>query len=489
MRQINLYSKTCYRVKHQGKLSDIIKEDIGVNQGGNTSPLLFNKYMFDLKDYLDNSTGVCTLEEMVVHMLWADDLFMVSTSPVHAQKQLDGLSSFTAPNQIVANDIKTKYMVFGKSDTFTLRLNGKRIKRVKSSKCLGFILNSVQSLNGDIFRENPNYLKDKAQKSVFSFLNRVKRIGNASPKCIFNLYECLTQPILLYGSDIWGFSKSNISSIDLLLNWFLRIVLGVKQGTSIPMLLGESGIFPPSVYCHINVIMYYIRLNKLPQGSVLKSIFLDVQMQNSLCISNNWCSNVISLALQYGLDIDNLSYNNETKKYVKNIVKDKFVTDWHHALNFRPGLRLYRLFKHEFKCEPYLQNIKNKNLRKMFTRLRTNSHSLEIERGRYVNRNESDRICTFCAVIENEFHFVMICSLYNNIRCDLFNEVTKLFPFICQYTPYERFLFFMGYDDKRLHLLFSKFVYKAFDIRSGVVLAPPAADDVCQSSALSCTWG
>ena len=479
---INLYSKTCYRVKHQGKLSDIIKEDIGVNQGGNTSPLLFNKYMFDLKDYLDNSTGVCTLEEMVVHMLWADDLFMVSTSPVHAQKQLDGLSSFTAPNQLVANDIKTKYMVFGKSDTFTLRLNGKRIKRVKSSKCLGFILSSVQSLNGDIFRENPNYLKDKAQKSVFSFLNRVKRIGNASPKCIFNLYECLTQPILLYGSDIWGFSKSNISSIDLLLNWFLRIVLGVKQGTSIPMLLGESGIFPPSVYCHINVIMYYIRLNKLPQGSVLKSIFLDVQMRKNLCISNNWCSNVISLALQYGLDVDNLSYNNETKKYVKNIVKDKFVTDWHHALNFRPGLRLYRLFKHEFKCEPYLQNIKNKNLRKMFTRLRTNSHSLEIERGRYVNRNESDRICTFCAVIENEFHFVMICSLYNNIRCDLFNEVTKLFPFICQYTPYERFLFFMGFDDKRLHLLFSQFVSKAFDIRSGVVLAPPTGDDVCQSS-------
>ena len=43
---INLYSKTCYRVKHQGKLSDIIKEDIGVNQGGNTSPLLFLKIIW-----------------------------------------------------------------------------------------------------------------------------------------------------------------------------------------------------------------------------------------------------------------------------------------------------------------------------------------------------------------------------------------------------------------------------------------------------------
>ena len=50
---INLYSKTCYRIKHQGKLSDLIQEDIGVIQGGNTSPMWFNKYLSDLKYYLD----------------------------------------------------------------------------------------------------------------------------------------------------------------------------------------------------------------------------------------------------------------------------------------------------------------------------------------------------------------------------------------------------------------------------------------------------
>ena len=57
---MSLYSKTSYRVKHQGKTSNLIYENIGVLQGGNTSPLLFNKYLSDLKYYLDNSTGVCT---------------------------------------------------------------------------------------------------------------------------------------------------------------------------------------------------------------------------------------------------------------------------------------------------------------------------------------------------------------------------------------------------------------------------------------------
>ena len=479
---ISLYSKTSYRVKHEGKLSELITESIGVLQGGNTSPLLFNKYMFDLKDYLDNSTGVCTLEEIIVHMLWADDLFMVSTAPEHAQKQLDDLAAYTSPNQLIANEIKTKFMVFGNSDTFTLRLNGKRIKRVKSSKCLGIIVNSIQTLQGDIFRVNPEYLKDKARKSVFSFINRVKRIGTTSPKCMFNLYECLTQPILLYGSDLWGFSKTSTASIDLLLNWFLRLVLGVKQGTCIPMLLGESGVYPPSILCHINVILYYIRLNNLPHGSVLKSVFLDVQMQDSMSVNNNWCTHVNSLALQYGLNINNLLFNNETKIYVKSTIKEKFVTDWHVKLNNRPGLRLYKLFKHDFGYEPYLQNIKNTNFRKMFTRLRTSSHFLEIERGRYVNKNVSDRLCTMCDNVEDEFHFVMICPLYNSIRCDLFNEINVLFPFISQYSLHEQFLFLMGFNDSKLHYIFSKFISDAFNIRSGVVLTLPAADVVCQPS-------
>ena len=205
-------------------------------------------------------------------------------------------------------------------------------------------------------------------------------------------------------------------------------------------------------------------------------------MQNSLSINNNWCSNVDCLAQQYGLNINNLPFNNETKMYVKHVIKEKFVADWHDKLNTRPGLRLYKLFKHEFRCEPYLENIKNKNLRKMFTRLRTNSHFLEIERGRYVNKPELDRCCTICDTIENEFHFVMICPLYNDSRCDLFSEITVLFPFISQYSLYEQFLFLMGFDDPKLHCIFSKFISNAFNVRSGVALTLPAADDVCQSS-------
>ena len=50
----NLYTKTCFRVKCNGKVSPPIIDSLGVTQGGITSGLLFRKYMSDLSDYLRN---------------------------------------------------------------------------------------------------------------------------------------------------------------------------------------------------------------------------------------------------------------------------------------------------------------------------------------------------------------------------------------------------------------------------------------------------
>ena len=58
-------------------------------------------------------------------MLWVDDPYMVSSKPDHAQRQLDGLSKFCAPNQMIANEAKTKFMTFGKEKHVSLKLNDK----------------------------------------------------------------------------------------------------------------------------------------------------------------------------------------------------------------------------------------------------------------------------------------------------------------------------------------------------------------------------
>ena len=54
----NLYTKTRFRVKCNREISDIVRENLGVNQGGNASPILFRKYLSDIKEYLDEYTGI-----------------------------------------------------------------------------------------------------------------------------------------------------------------------------------------------------------------------------------------------------------------------------------------------------------------------------------------------------------------------------------------------------------------------------------------------
>ena len=255
----NLYTKTKYRVKCNGEISDPIRENIGVNQGGNASPILFRRYLSDIKEYLDEYTGISLSDEIILHMLWADDLYMVSCNPAHAQRQLDGLSRFCATNQMLANETKTKYMVFGKETHFSLNLNGKLLEKVRSHKCLGNIISEKKPITGDIFGGNYDYLCDKARQSTFAMLSKVKNL-KIPPRCTSYMYQNLVQPILLYGSDIWGISLTAQKSVDKVFHWFMKLMLHVTQNTSNVMLVGEVGMFPPSVLCHRNTLMYFIRI-------------------------------------------------------------------------------------------------------------------------------------------------------------------------------------------------------------------------------------
>ena len=93
--------------------------------------MLFRQYMADPGDYLLNENGLCITDDITVHLLWADDLVLVSDSEIGLQKQLNGILSFCANNCMVVNELKTKAMVFGPhSGPLNIHLNGHPIETV-----------------------------------------------------------------------------------------------------------------------------------------------------------------------------------------------------------------------------------------------------------------------------------------------------------------------------------------------------------------------
>ena len=147
----NLYGKTHFRVKCNGRLSAPIDSNFGVNQGGIASGLMFQKYMSDLSTYLFKEYGIVIPNEIIAYILWAVDLILFSNSATGLQKQLNCLLKLCSNNKIIVNEIKTKAMCIGTKEPFNVYFNRKPIEQVHQYKYLGVIVRSVNRLNQDIF--------------------------------------------------------------------------------------------------------------------------------------------------------------------------------------------------------------------------------------------------------------------------------------------------------------------------------------------------
>jgi hypothetical protein len=70
------------------------------------------------------------------------------------------------------------------------------------------------------------------------------------------------------------------------------------------------------------------------------------------------------------------------------------------------------------------------------------SHTLEIEKGRHAKPKleRSKRVCKFCNVVEDELHFLINCTLYNNERVVLFDRIISYVPSFCDINDQDKFI-------------------------------------------------
>ena len=72
-----------------------------------------------------------------------------------------------------------------------------------------------------------------------------------------------------------------------------------------------------------------------------------------------------------------------------------------------------------FKFQPYLEKVTTRKFRVALSKLRMSSHRLMIEAGRWNRPHRTprgQRICTVCNQLEDEYHFLFECRLYNDER-------------------------------------------------------------------------
>ena len=103
---------------------------------------------------------------------------------------------------------------------------------------------------------------------------------------------------------------------------------------------------------------------------------------------------------------------------------------WYSSINNSSRLQTYSIFKHTFHFETYLDHIIDNKLRIALTKLRLSSHTLNIESGRHFKIDKKDRVCTNCNLhsIENEYHFILVCPKYRELRLKYFKHYYYSWP-------------------------------------------------------------
>ena len=146
---------------------------------------------------------------------------------------------------------------------------------------------------------------------------------------------------------------------------------------------------------------------------------------------------------------------------IKQRIFDIYYQRWHSKINNSNRLMWYSIFKHDFVLEKYLNfTIANKH-KVALSRFWTSSHDLFVETGRYDNVPRDKRLCKSCNMnrIEDEFHFLLVCPKYRELRKKYFKT------YFCHWPTLHKFENLMSATSNKVIGNISKFIYYAMKFR------------------------
>ena len=113
---------------------------------------------------------------------------------------------------------------------------------------LGILLSKSES-----FIAAKKNIAEQANKALFSLMKKI-RICNLSQDLQLDFFDKTIKPILLYGSEIWGFGNCDV--IERVQLKFIKLIFNVKRSTPTNMIYGELGIFPITVDIQQRVVSF-----------------------------------------------------------------------------------------------------------------------------------------------------------------------------------------------------------------------------------------
>ena len=138
--------------------------------------------------------------------------------------------------------------------------------------------------SGGTYIKATNTLSGKALRAMNALFSITKSM-QIPIKIMFNLFDAFVQPILNYGSEIWGFASAE--NTERVHRKFCKWLINVKKSTNNQSLAGEFGRFPLFIGRQTRIVKYWLNLhNTKNENCILRTINLDLREET---VTRNAC--------------------------------------------------------------------------------------------------------------------------------------------------------------------------------------------------------
>ena len=236
-----------------------------------------------------------------------------------------------------------------------------------------------------------------------------------------HLFDCMVSPILLYGSEVWGFEDTSV--IVRFQLQYLKRILNVKSSTPNIMVFGELGVLPLDCMIKNRILNYWFKVINSKQDKICHIVYrLMLELHRNNIHHSPWITFVKESLEQLGFAEYWLNQFVDKspvvfKNIVKTRIKDQYIQFWNEKLSSSNKCTNYRIYKSEFSFENYFKVLPRK-LALSFCHFRVCNHKLPIEKGIVLNIERNNRICHMCNknTLGDEFHYIFECSFFRADR-------------------------------------------------------------------------
>ena len=262
-----------------------------------------------------------------------------------------------------------------------------------------------------------------------SIITKMIKNGGFPLNVYRNLFESCVCTVTDYAGEIWGF-KSYESNKQVQLK-ASRAFLGVPKQTPISGILSELNWPEPRSRTQLQMVRHFHRMTKMDDGRLIKKVFLWDKSLNDSGLVHTWSSEVQDILHRNGLDnIYNMSIF-PLKRVITDLKASLLQKDqisWQSHCRTLPKLRTFIQFKN-FVCDsPHIFKPLSFMQRKQMSKFRLGILHLRVETGRFLRIPPEDRVCLMCnsGEVEDESHFLLVCSHYEHYRQNLFNCIPNI---------------------------------------------------------------